>query len=43
MNKEMLDARDLLIKKVEERASREELKRAIDYSKAVIDAHKEAK
>lgn len=43
MTREMQNVRDLIVKMTLEGASKDELKRAIDYSKTVIDAHKESK
>lgn len=43
MTREMQNARDLIVKMTFEGASKDELKRVIDYSKTVIDAHKESK
>lgn len=43
MTREMQNTRDLIVKMTFDGASKDELKRAIEYSKTVIDAHKESK
>lgn len=42
MTKEMEDARDLIVKMTFEGASKEELAKAIKYSRDLIETHKES-